>query len=650
MSNPQTSSIEDLNHALLSHNPFNEVTVTYQNIWQQEFPDVAFLNAHASDAVFQTLQQNYKTSIVITAEYGTGKSHIISRIRHRLKSQGGALFMYANKYGDLKNIKQGFQKTIADSLNQQGSQDVRQWQELATNMANETFIQNKIRSYSAQQLVDKVTNSDKKAKGLISKLTKSFCQLKSTKYPNLNPDIVRCIFWTLSLEQVLYANNWLGGQELAQHKTVELGLPPQNLSFDAVLQILDLISEYNQLVICFDELDNIVDQDPDLGYARVQFVAGLIKELFENLERGIILSVMLPNVWRDKIKNLPNNFPLHKISSYSDNPLSLKFVDENAAIELVKMRLSGFYASKNLVPHDPLYPFDEKEVRNLGKSKSSTVRDVLNLCKKSLPNKILPVSVTPENLIISGKEVIIEPSEEDPVKQAFDDEMKLDLESSIDDNYFIADALLFGCKSLIGKRIEGIFVEGVTDQVRRLKRKESKDSFLNFKIIGKQDEKDIAIGVAVLQYDGGHALGAGFKRLIAPQDYSIGITRGCLVRSKTKKITGYMEATYLQPLIRQGGEYVELKEEEIKPLIAIRAVHQKRSVDYQLTEEEILKFIHEKGAKHNLGESNPLLREILSDPSYQVPDDVSMDEPVTLSSELENNEYESENDIDLSGF
>jgi hypothetical protein len=633
MSNPQTSSIKDLNHALLSHNPFNEVTVTYQNIWQQEFPDVAFLNAHASDAVFQTLQQNYKTSIVITAEYGTGKSHIISRIRHRLKSQGGALFMYANKYGDLKNIKHGFQKTIADSLNQQGSQDVRQWQELATNMANETFIQNKIRIYSAQELVDKVTNSDKKAKGLISKLTKSFCQLKSTKYPNLNPDIIRCIFWTLSLEQVLYANNWLGGQELAQHKTVELGLPPQNLSFDAVLQILDLISEYNQLVICFDELDNIVDQDPDLGYARVQFVAGLIKELFENLERGIILSVMLPNVWKDKIKTL-TNFPLHKISSYSDDPLSLKFVDENAAIELVKMRLSDFYTSKNLVSHDPLYPFDEKELRNLGKSKSSTVREVLNLCKKSLPSKISPVSPPPE----------------DPVKQAFDDEMKQDVESSIDDNYLIADALLFGCKSLIGKTIEGIFVEGVTDQVRRLKRKESKDSFLNFKIIGKQDEKDIAIGVAVLQYDGGHALGAGFKRLIAPQDYSIEITRGCLVRSKTKKITGYMDATYLKPLIRQGGEYVELKEEEIKPLIAIRAVHQKRSVDYQLKEEEILKFIHEKGAKHNLGESNPLLREILSDPSYQVPDDVSMEEPLTLSSEPENNEYESENDIDLSGF
>lgn len=635
MSNHQTSSIEDLNHALLSHNPFNEVTVTYQNIWQQEFPDVAFLNAHASDAVFQTLQQNYKTSIVITAEYGTGKSHIISRIRHRLKSQGGALFVYANKYGDLKNIKQGFQKTIADSLNQQGSQDVRQWQELATDMANEVLSVRKIKNYTAKDLVNKFTNSEfKKVQSWVFEFTKSFCKLKASSHPNINPDIVQALFWTLSSEEVLYANNWLGGQELAHHKTIELGLPPQNLSFDAVVQILDLISDYNQLVICFDELDNLVDQDPDLGYVRAQFVAGLIKELFENLKRGVILSVMLPNVWQDKIKKM--NLSWHKVSDYGE-PISLNFMDGNAVLELVKMRLNFFYDSKNLVPANPIYPFDEDELKKRGKNKSATVREVLNWCKENLPKKLLDTNIEPKLLL-------------DPVEEAFDFEINQDIQNILEDNYLIADALLFGCKSLIGKTIEGIFIEGVTDQVRRLKQKESKDGFLNFKIIGKQDEKDIAIGVAVLQYDGGHSLGAGFKRLIAPQDYSIEITRGCLVRSKTKKITGYMEATYLQPLIRQGGEYVELKEEEIKPLIAIRAVHQKRSVDYQLTEEEILKFIHEKGAKHNLGESNPLLREILSDPSYQVPDDVSMEEPVTLSSELENNEYESENDIDLSGF
>jgi hypothetical protein len=134
--------------------------------------------------------------------------------------------------------------------------------------------------------------------------------------------------------------------------------------------------------------------------------------------------------------------------------------------------------------------------------------------------------------------------------------------------------------------------------------------------------------VAVLQEDGGKALGAGLRRL---NDYgTFGLTRGCLVRSKTKKITPHLERTYLEPLIRQqGGEFVELKENEIRPLIAIRAVHQKRDVDYKVSEEQIFQFIAEKGAENLLGASNPLLKEILSDPSYEVPTDLIEEEPVT---------------------
>jgi len=92
-----------------------------------------------------------------------------------------------------------------------------------------------------------------------------------------------------------------------------------------------------------------------------------------------------------------------------------------------------------------------------------------------------------------------------------------------------------------------------------------------------------------------------------------------------------MEQKYLEPLIRQkGGEFVELKEEEIKPLIAIRAVHRKREVDYRVSEEEIFQFIAQKGAHKMLGVSNPLIKEILSDPSYQIPVDMIEDEPITV--------------------
>jgi hypothetical protein len=137
----------------------------------------------------------------------------------------------------------------------------------------------------------------------------------------------------------------------------------------------------------------------------------------------------------------------------------------------------------------------------------------------------------------------------------------------------------------------------------------------------------VSIGLAVLQYDGGRALGAGLKRLI-DENGAFSLTRGCLVRSNNKKLNSHFKKTYLEPLINQkGGEFVDLKEEEIKPLIAIRAVYQKREVDYGLSEEQIYKFIAEKGAEKKLGASNPLLREILSDPSYQIP--VIEEEPET---------------------
>jgi hypothetical protein len=173
--------------------------------------------------------------------------------------------------------------------------------------------------------------------------------------------------------------------------------------------------------------------------------------------------------------------------------------------------------------------------------------------------------------------------------------------------------------------VERVSVEQVTEKVTR---KGGKNDYINFKVIGKENGKDISIGVAVLQYAGGKALGAGLKRL---NDYeTFGMTRGCLVRSTTKKISTYLETTYLEPLIRQkGGEFVPLKEEEIRPLIAIRAVHKKREVDYRVSEEEIFQFIAQKGADKMLGVNNPLIKEILSDPSYEVPVDMIEDEPVT---------------------
>ena len=96
------SPIEDLIAAIQSHNPFDKpAIVKSQDVWGKGFPDVETLNSHASDAIFEAIKrvrtsqstQDKVTSLAITAEKGVGKSHIISRIRHRLEREGGALFV-----------------------------------------------------------------------------------------------------------------------------------------------------------------------------------------------------------------------------------------------------------------------------------------------------------------------------------------------------------------------------------------------------------------------------------------------------------------------------------------------------------------------------------------------------------------------------
>ncbi|MEG4863613.1 MULTISPECIES: P-loop NTPase fold protein [unclassified Microcoleus] len=628
MTNSSFSSIEDLNAALLNLNPFAKPPfLNAGDVWGQEFFDVETINAHASDAVFQALAQiragHYKTtSIAITAQDGTGKTHIISRIRHRLQEHGGGLFVYANKYGNINQIKQGFQRILAESLGKIGRDGVRQWQELATAMANNALKVSKpnAKVFSSQELLGKFkAGTPKQLKKWVKDLTKAFLQAKSVN----DPDIVKAIFWTLSDEQSLYAIKWLEGQELAKYKADELELPTQCQSFEAVLQILDLISEYKELVICFDELDTPDAYDDISGLHISQIVAGLIKDLFQNLNRGLILSVMMPPQWSNKIKQLPGGV-FTKVS-VQGNPIDLKYMDGESIVNLATFWLDKYYERQNLIPPEPIYPFNQIQLSELGKGKP-TVREVLKWCKENCKPPI------------STGEGTKNPDISNPVELAFVKELEEDIGNDLEDNYLLADAILFGFQSLIGQTVERVTVEEATDRVRK---RGGKDDYINFKVIGKDNGKDVIIGVAVLQYAGGKGLGAGLRRL---NDYeAFNLTRGCLVRSQSKKITSYLEQQYLVPLIKQqGGEYVELKKDEIKPLLAIRAVHQKREVDYGVSEEEIFNFIAEKGADKMLGASNPLLTEILSDPSYQVPTDLIEDEPVAVAESIMDDLSESE--------
>ncbi|MFK0730601.1 MAG: ATP-binding protein, partial [Gloeotrichia echinulata HAB0833] len=183
-----------------------------------------------------------------------------------------------------------------------------------------------------------------------------------------------------------------------------------------------------------------------------------------------------------------------------------------------------------------------------------------------------------------------------------------------------AKALYFGFNTLKGQILEKVVIEEITSDIQPKSQKissRSQDStFINFKIIGSENGKKVKIGVSVIQ-SSQITLTAALKRLIQYENF--GLTRGCLIRSQSKieQMRKNSEAYKLlnELILVKGGEHVDLLEEQIRPLIAVLAVYKNRQ-KYQLTEENIFDFI----SKTKITFDNLLLREILSDPSGNMPD------------------------------
>ncbi|WP_016950188.1 P-loop NTPase fold protein [Anabaena sp. PCC 7108] len=612
MTDTPISPIEAVNAVINSHNPFiNAGIVKEQDVWGKGVPDVPTLNAHASNQVFKAIEfvrksqssQDKVTSIAITAQQGVGKTHLLSRIRHELEKVGGALFVYAsaNNYTDLNLVKYQFQQTLADSLSKTGSQKVMQWQEVAAAMANE----GRENATTPAELVKRFDNAYKKNKNLMNTLQRQVIKNKS----DADPYIIRAILWTLSETQSPFAIKWLSGEELAQLNADELGLPnPSKTNQDResealknIQQVLNLVSFYNSIVICFDEID-VKNNSTEDGFPTESVIANFVKILHDTLENSdlsqgvVILTVMLPETWRDKVNSLQGGTP-DRISKFTQRkPIDLKPVSADYMVQLATVWLREYYSSKNLIPPHPLYPFEESHLREYGKNKP-TVREALRWCA--------------DNFKVEEEQLPGDPFER--FELAFTRENEAKIEEYIEDSSLIAEALYFGFNTLKGQTLEGVMIEELTNDI---KPKAHNKNFINFKVIGNENGKEVKIGVAVIQ-DSQSTLNAGLRRL---NDYhTFDLTRGCLVRSKSKiKQMQKKSATYRlfdELILQRGGENVDVIEDQIRPLVAILAIYQKRQ-NYKLTEEQILDFI----SKNKITFDNLLLREILSDPSGNMPD------------------------------
>lgn len=581
--------------AINNNNPFEgRLVVRSNNVWGKSYPDVLSLNTHASDAIYDAIQkvstgQRQVVGITITAERGLGKSHLISRIRHKLQIDGSALFMYMSQCNNLNRIKTEFLTTLANSLKQTGSQGVSQWQELATALINEAFNQN----YVPQNLINNFPGALSKNPKIVEVLRDKVLAVKSDIE---NPDIITAILWTLSPDPAyeIFAVRWLAGGNVPQTKADSMSLAnvtpddKEAESFNTARQILDLIGDYKPIVVCFDEME--ADHCNDLGYTARQVTAILAKDLSDKIKRGILLTSIFPDHWINEVKRLSNAESV--VDRIGEKVIELKYLNSDDIILLVSGWLDEFYQEKGLTPPNSVYPFDEAKLRALGKEKP-IVRKVLQWCSENFkPGNFVDRVECPYNQQLAALETTIQ--------------------DYMEDKETLAQALRLGFTIIKGEVLENVQVVDIVDvQVKAADR-----GYLDFKIIGKENGKDVKIVVVVLQESGGMFVQATLKRLIEYKKFDM--TRGCLVRSKQIGRNAAKAQEYLSKLLSPelGGEWVLLKPEDIKPLLALHFLMKSRE-DEELSEEEIIDFIRKK----RIATNNYLICEILSDPSGQVPTD-----------------------------
>ncbi|TYQ32100.1 ATP-binding protein [Pseudanabaena sp. UWO310] len=603
------SSFDELYEVINKNNPFDvPPIITGQDIWNGSFPDLMTLNAHASDAVFETVEQVRSgkpkvTSLAFSAEIGVGKSHLIRRIRRGLQADNKAFFVYANKYGDLNLIHYQFRQILADSFKQSNGHGVTQWQELAAAMVNQVVANKR----PALELVNKLPQALVNNRNLIDQLTNAILKVK----PKIgDPDIVRAIIWTLgSAAHAPFAIKWLAGKELSDAKAKELGLPNPTKeiklleadALSAALQIISIASDYNPILVCFDELEGL--EVNEAGYFKSQVVGGLVKDLFDAIEQSdvtkgvVILSVIPPAVWRDLLKGASANDAgglRDRFSSKYLEPIELKYADGESVVNVVDLWLQDFYQSHNLVPPNPVFPFEEEKLRSLG-SEKPTIRALLKWCR--------------DNFAISAPPL----NKKDIIQKAYDRELAQINEDFLDDSDLIARSLYLGFTTLKGQTIGNIFIQDVTNQVKPLGLNRGS---IQFKIIATDNGKEEVIGVGVIQHTHGMTVGSRMQRLTWYDQFKL--TRGCVIRSEDRKINKRWEAHTLRAKLvdELGGEYIHLIADHVKPLIAIRTVCDKREV-YGVSEDAILAFITDSQIAFN----NLLIKDILSNPATVISDD-----------------------------
>lgn len=589
-------------------NPFKQKPIVSEDeVWGEVTTDLPSLNEHVDQKIQEALSDvrnkyTSKIGILIQGDRGTGKSHVIHRIRKSIENEGQAIFSYIPPYSNASRINPHVRLYLALSLNGQDSHGVTQWQKLAAfaiSTLRGTEYEEKYQSY-----LSKCSDPDELRKYVIATQPKEelvnffdgLTEAISSCNGRLDPSFLKAALFlllkTARLAQIGLA--WIIGEEDFPGSS-DACLPKfsSEQQEGRSIWMIQQICRFSEIasrpvLICFDQLDS-APTDNNSGDSPAVVIAKCIDQIYFQCSNVVLLCCAMQSMW--------NEIATSSAGGMADRVGQWKVITKpptpDQLLDLVRLRLDWFLQQRNLNsnPYPDLFPFDADEVRKIASKKPSS-RDFMKWCGEQFE-----------------AEQVVRKTRKDEFLETYNELLGRRTSIPMEDDDKLGSIIACAMKMLPSKGAANVAITNVHSF-------DSPSHGLHLVVSGhdSSQNKDVRIGIRVCQTKTPMTFNAVMKRLLDYETHQL--TRGCLVRSsgvsQNWKVGNKLKAQLEK---KQGGEIVIPKKDEIKPLVTLHKIYSEagNKVDESLngfTKAEVINLVQEL----ELVANNSLVCEILSAP------------------------------------
>ncbi|PMB16580.1 KAP family P-loop domain-containing protein [Fischerella thermalis CCMEE 5282] len=357
-------------------NPFNLINIKPMNFWEEkQNPSLTVDSIHREvlseieEFLDLVMIDHRSRSILLTGDPGSGKSHLLGRLKQTLNSKAFFVYILCD-WSDSGNIWRHVLRCTVDSLIQIPEQQ----------QESQLILWLKSLSAFTKRNLKKRLFNDSIWELLLSDRQKFIKHLKETyKTARIyNPDIFFGVLHDLTNPELYsLACEWLRGDCLSEESMQSLKVKYCIETEDEAKSILAnfgrISTETQPIVLCFDNLDTM-PKLPD-GFLDIQSFFDVNTTIHgENLKNFLIIISVITNTWNRHINRIQpaDRAGIHKL-------IRLKPITIEQAETIWAYLLKPLHQQANPRPESSIYPLKRNVLEQNFPSGKTYPRNVINL-------------------------------------------------------------------------------------------------------------------------------------------------------------------------------------------------------------------------------------------------------------------------------